>query len=229
MRIMVCYDGSEAAKAMLPVARRLAMEAAAEVHLVRVSPHRFNVEGTAWSGSIAVDLEKHRQAEQEDQALRAELDELAQTFQPAARAELILGTKVADELTRYARGARVDLIALGCHDRGPLHGGAGGETTVRLARSKVAPVLLGPMVPLAHVDVRAVPPGCPVFSRDGYYVGHMTEVRGDAIRVVHDSEETWLPIALVADLSQASGLRLDMDMADVPAHRVEAPGVATVR
>ncbi|GAB4323503.1 MAG: hypothetical protein Kow0010_04840 [Dehalococcoidia bacterium] len=223
MRIMVCYDGSEAAHAAIRAATKLAEAAAAEVHLVRVSPHRFTVEGSAWGGSLAVDVEKHERAAREDEALRAELEELARGFRTPTQVAVISGTRIADELIRYARGAQVDLIVLGCHDRGPLHGGVGGETTVRIARSKVAPVLLGPMVPMAHVDLRAVPAGCPVFSRDGAYVGQVAGVAHDRIRVVHGDQEQWFALEDIAEISMASGLHLDMDAADVAGRRVGPP------
>lgn len=227
MRIMVCYDGSEAAQAAVQAAKKLAEAARAEVHLVRVSPHRFGVEGSAWSGSLAVDIEKHEQAAREDEALRAELEALAREFSTPAHAAVISGTRVPEELIRYARGARVDLIVLGCRDRGPLHGGVGGETTVRIARSKVAPVMLGPMVPMAHVDLRAVPAGCPVFTRDGAYVGQVQGVAHDRIRVVHGDTEQWFATNDIAEISMASGLHLDMDAVDVAERAVGPPAGAT--
>lgn len=222
MRIMVCFDGSEAARALIPACKELAAATRADVHLVRVSPYRFTVEGAAWSGSIAVDIEKHRQAEQESEVLRREMEEIAGTFDPPARVAVISGTRVADELVRYARGAGVDLIAVGCHDRGPLHGGVGGDTTVEIARSRVAPVMLGPMVPMAQVDMRSVPAGCPVFSRDGYYVGQLAEVAGGRMRVGHGDRQAWFALTEVADISVASGLHLAFDAVDVPAYEVEA-------
>lgn len=223
MRIMVAYDGSDAARAAAHATTKLAEAMRAEVHLVRVSPHRFTVEGSAWSGSLAVDIEKHERAEREDQALRAELEDLARAFTTPTRVALISGTRVAEELVRYARGAAVDLIVLGCHDRGPLHGGVGGDTTVRIARSKVAPVLLGPMVPLAHVDVRAVPAGCPVFSRDGAYIGQVAGIGRDRMRVVHGDYEQWFALEDVAEISMASGLHLGIDAADVPGRALGPP------
>ena len=221
MRIMVCFDGSGPARAVLPVARAIAATAGADVHLVRVAPHDLSASGVPWSGSNAVDIEKHRRAEEQDLALWTALEAVAAEFGVPVRVAVLGGHRVADELIRYARAEAIDLIVVGCRERGPMHPGVGGGVTHRLVQSKVAPVLLGPMVSTAHLDVRSVPLGCAVFSHDGYYVGDLAQLAGERMRISrHAAGDLWFSIDDAAELSMASGLRLGFDAADLGRHEV---------
>jgi nucleotide-binding universal stress UspA family protein len=219
MRIMVCFDGSEAAMAALPVARQIASNTGSEVHMVRVAPHDFATGGVAWSGSDAVDIEKHRRALEEDQALRREMEMLAEGFPGPVTVEVLDGLRVAEELIRYARANRVDLIVVGCREHGQLHPGVGGSVTARLVQARVAPVLIGPMVPAAHLNLREVPVGCAVFSRDGFYIGELAGATTETMRVRrHGGEEIALAAADAFELSVASGLHMAFDMVDLEHH-----------
>lgn len=223
MRIMVCFDGSEAAMAALPVARRIAGVTGSEVHLVRVAVRDFSTGGVAWSGSDAVDIEKHRKAVEEDRALRHEMEMLAEGFGAPVTVAVLDGLRVAEELIRYARANQVDIIVVGCREHGPMHPGVGGSITARLVQARVAPVLLGPMVPAAHLDVRKVPLGCAVFSRDGYYIGDLAGFTGERMRIRrHGGEEILVAEEDAFDLSVASGLHLAFDMVDLESHATPA-------
>jgi nucleotide-binding universal stress UspA family protein len=222
MRIMVCFDGSEAAMAALPVVRRLAGETVAEVHIVRVVQRDFSTGGVAWSGSDAVDIEKHRRALEEDRVLREEMERLAEGFRVPVTVAVIDGLRVAEELIRYARANAVDLVVVGCREHGAMHPGVGGGVTARLVQSRVAPVLLGPMVPAAHLNLSEVPLGCSVFSRDGFYIGDLAGYAEGQMRIRrHGGEEIRVPVDDAFDLSVASGLHLAFDMVDLDRHIVE--------
>src|SRR5215204_166056 len=112
MRMMICFDGSEPSRAALPVACEIAEAATCEVHMVRVAPHRLRVDGVAWSGSNAVDIEKHHRAQEEDRELRREMEGLCNDFGDGVIITVLDGTRVADELVHYARSQDIDLIVL---------------------------------------------------------------------------------------------------------------------
>jgi nucleotide-binding universal stress UspA family protein len=223
MRIMVCFDGSAAAEALLAPCRLLAEAAQAEVHLVRAVPHRLTPEGEPWSGSDVVDIDRHAEAEAEDRTLRAELEQIAASF-PGPTAVAVLSGPAPEELIRYARTVQIDLIAVGCRDRGADRGGIGGTTVRRIAESKVAPLLVGPMVLQRRVATQAVAVGYPVFTRDGHHLGTVAELAGSRMRVAgRDGTDRWLAAADGAALLVSSGLRLDFDRADLPKHVLEPP------
>ena len=230
MRMMVCFDGSEPARAALPVACEIAQAATCEVHMVRVAPHRLRVDGVAWSGSNAVDIEKHRKAMEEDRELRLEMEGVCERFGDGVIVTVLDGTRVADELIHYARSQDIDLIVMGCREHGPMHPGVGGSVTSRVVESRIAPVLLGPMVPRAHLDLRAIPPGCAVFSWDGTHLGELTEVRAGRIhiRAAH-GRDYWIDDDDALELSVASGLRLRFDAEELDAHKLESPEHVGVR
>lgn len=226
MRIMVCFDGSEAALAALPVARKLAETGESSVHIVRVVPHNLSSGGVSWSGSHTVDIQKHSRAEAEDSGFRLDLELLAEGFADTVTVAVLNGHRIADELASYARANAIDMIVLGCREYGPMHSGVGGSVTAQLVRARVAPVLLGPQVPGAHLDVRALPLGCAVFSRDGFYLGDYAGVRGGALRVHRKGRaELVLSVADAFELSVASGLHMGFDAVDLEAHIERAPAV----
>ncbi len=219
MRILFCFDGSESALAALPVARQLAAAAEAEVHIVRVTTHDLTTGGVAWSGSSAVDIAKHQRAEEEDARYRAELQVLAGSFPSVPVIAILNAERVASELVRYARANEFDLIVVGCRQRGAFHPGLGGELTRQLAESHVAPLVLGPLVPAAHLDLASVPRGCAVFSRDGFYLGDVAS--HDATRLLIRREggsEVAVLASDASDLSVASGLHLAFDRVDLEGH-----------
>jgi nucleotide-binding universal stress UspA family protein len=222
MRMMVCFDGSEPARGALPVACEIAQAATCEVHMVRVAPHRLRVDGVAWSGSNAVDIEKHRKAMEEDRELRLEMEGVCERFGDGVIVTVLDGTRVADELIHYARSQDIDLIVMGCREHGPMHPGVGGSVTSRVVESRIAPVLLGPMVPRAHLDLRAIPPGCAVFSWDGTHLGELMEVRSNRIhiRATH-GRDYWLAEDDALELSVASGLRLRFDAEELDSRKLE--------
>ncbi len=223
MRIMVCFDGSNAAFAALPIAREVAECTRAEVHLVRVAPHDISAGGVPWSGSDAVDIEKHRRAVEQDGALARDLELLASGFAGPVTVTLLNGSRVAEELVRYARSNEIDLIVIGCREHGAMHPGVGGDVTARLVRSRVAPVVLGPMAPASTLDLREVPHGCAVFSRDGFYIGDLDRADAEYMRVSRRAAGPLvLPATAAGELSVASGLHLVFDMADLERHRVVA-------
>lgn len=145
MRVLVCFDGSAASRAALAAVRQLTQDTQSEVHLVRVTYHDLSTGGVPWSGSQSVDIEKHGSAVVEDAETGAEMEAVAREMSVPVQVAVLNGRDVADELIRCARAQQVDLIAVGCRQRGPLHRGVGGEVTVRLTESRVAPVLLGRM------------------------------------------------------------------------------------
>ena len=216
MNIMMCYDGSECARTALALARRFAEPAGATLHLVQVSPHNIAVDGVAWSGSNAVDIEKHRRAAAEDAALRTRLATLLEGCTCPVIVAVLDGERIGDDLVWYARQNHIDLIALGCREHGPMRGGVGGELTRFIVESRVAPVLLGPMAPAAHLDIRGIPRGCAVFSHDGVYLGDLERVEGERMLVGHAQSEAWFPVSDALELSMASGLRMSFDATDAP-------------
>jgi len=223
MRIMVCFDGTAASEAVLEPSRMLAEAAGAEVHLVRAVPHRLTPEGEPWSGSDVVDIGRHAAAEAEDREIRAELEDLAGRFSVAAKVVVLNGPAPA-ELIRYAREAGVDVIAAGCRDRDGARGGIGGSTLLALAESRVAPLLVGPMVLQHRVVSDAVSVGCPVFTRDGMRLGLVTALAGNRMQVTgSDGKDRWLSLGDGATLLVSSGLKLDFDRADLERHVLEPP------
>ena len=158
MRLMICLDGSRADGPLLDRCRVLAEGTGAEVQLVRVLPQHLDVTGVPWSGSDAVDIAKHEEAEREQEHVRAELGALARSFAVPVTVAVLTGTHIGDALLRHARGERIDVIALGCRQRGPLHGGVGGATMRHIVERGIAPVLLGPMVGSVSPDPARDPP-----------------------------------------------------------------------
>lgn len=223
MKIMACYDGSECARAALLLARRFAEPAGATLHLVQVAPHNIAVEGVAWSGSNAVDIEKHRQAEADAAELREHLAGLLEGWTCPCVVTVLGGARIGDELAWYARQNHIDLIVVGCREHGAMHAGVGGELTRFLVQSRVAPVLLGPMAPAAHLDLRGIPRGCAVFSHDGVYLGDLEHIEGDRILVANGSSDSWFATDDALELSMASGLRMSFDAADAPAPVTREP------
>jgi nucleotide-binding universal stress UspA family protein len=219
MRVLVCFDGSAASRAALAAARQLTEGTESEVHLVKVSYHNLSTGGVPWSGSERVDIEKHRRALAEDAETHAEMEAVAMEMSVPARVAVLNGRDVAEELIRYARAQHVDLIAVGCRQRGPLHGGVGGELTLRLTESRVAPVLLGRMTLAAPLKLASIPLGTAVFSHDGFLLGELARV-GSGSLTIHMRDGTELVVSAddALELSVASGLRLTFDAAEVEEH-----------
>lgn len=225
MRVLVCFDGSAASRAALAAVRRLIEGTESEVHLVRVIYHNLSTGGVPWSGSETVDIEKHRRAVAEDAETRGEMEAVAREMLVPAQVAVLNGRDVADELIRYARAQQIDLIAVGCRQRGALHRGVGGELTLRLTESRVAPVLLGRMTLASPLRLASIPLGTAVFSRDGFLLGELAKVGPTSLNIRgRDGSDLVISVDDALELSVASGLRLAFDAEDLERH-VTAPAV----
>jgi nucleotide-binding universal stress UspA family protein len=163
MKIMVTLDGSSFAEAVVEPAAQLAREAKAEVYLVRVldpSDVHSTVSGAAtYEGTLReVGLEGERftgvsssgAVETSGQALeriereaREYLQHVGHRFDPIhPEAVVLVGEDVDEELARFARDQKVDIIAISSHGRTGLRRLFMGSHTQRVLERGVAPVLI---------------------------------------------------------------------------------------
>lgn len=166
MRILLCYDGSEASRAGIPVARMLAEVPGSTVEVVRVIriPHRGSSSsaeavGTmvAFGGAIAADLHRvaaERRWEQEHALFERDLEYAVERTRSECEALLldlpggttihVIATEgeIGEALVRHARSEDVDIIVMATHSRAPMKELFVGSVARRVVASGVAPVTL---------------------------------------------------------------------------------------
>ncbi len=108
-RILMAYDGSEAGQKALLDCREVAQWNQAEVVLVAVMPSMMAFVGLE-GGVYDLELEQ-REKQKYESVLREGLQRL-ETAGFAARGEVVTGEAV-EEITRYARQVKADLIVVG--------------------------------------------------------------------------------------------------------------------
>lgn len=171
MKILVCLDGSELARSILPHARQLAKSAGAQVELVQVIDLSTIQETLGRRlGGPAVDLgafaatgDAHvpfapkldRPAESEAvvegrelaiERARAEAHAQLVTefagFPKGVQGTVLTGDNPAATLVQYAQDTQADLIAMATHSRSGIREAIWGSVTDTVVRSGVAPVLV---------------------------------------------------------------------------------------
>ena len=169
MKILVALDGSEFAEAVISSAAQLAIDAMADVFLVRVvrpsevhstgvgSPEYYpevvrgeltplgqRIRGTAQGAGKPRAVESYGQAL--DRAIgdaRDYLLHVAGRFAPFQMKEVVLvGDDVDDELAKFAREQQVDLIAMSTHGRTGLARLVMGSHTGHMLRQQIAPMMI---------------------------------------------------------------------------------------
>lgn len=171
MKILVCLDGSELARSILPHARQLAKGTAAQVELVQVLDLNKIQEalGRRFGGPTAdlgaftavgdahvpfvpkVDRPAESEAIVEGRELaieRARAEAQAQLvaefagFPKGVQGTVLAGDNPAATIVQYAQDAQVDLIAMATHSRSGIREAIWGSVTDSVVRSGVAPVLV---------------------------------------------------------------------------------------
>ena len=169
MKIMVTLDGSEFAEAVVEPVAQLAVNAKAEVFLVRVvEPSEVH---STWVGSpeyyaeaakgeltplgqrirsAGQGADKPRAVESYDQALDRAIEEardylhhVAGRFGPLqSEAVVLVGDDIDDELAKFARQRHVELIAMSSHGRTGLARLVMGSHANRMLRYQIAPLMI---------------------------------------------------------------------------------------
>jgi nucleotide-binding universal stress UspA family protein len=163
MKIMVTLDGSRFAEAVVEPAAQLAREAKAEVYLVQVldpsdvhstlsgppdypEAVRAEFELGGISPNIAGPgvVETTGQAlERIEQAAKEYLEQVGHRFDPIhPEAVVLVGEDVDEELVRFARDQKVDIIAISSHGRTGLGRLFMDSHAQRMLEHGVAPVLI---------------------------------------------------------------------------------------
>jgi len=166
VRILLCYDGSEASRAGVPVARMLAQVPGSSIEVVRVIriPRRgkagsAETVGTmiAFGGAITADLHRvaaERRWEQERALFESDLEYAigqARYECEALLPDLPEGTtihvsttegEIGEVLVSHARSEDVDIIVMATHSRGPMKELFIGSVARSVVASGVAPVAL---------------------------------------------------------------------------------------
>ena len=171
MKILVCLDGSELGRSILPHARQLAKQAGAQVELVQVLDldkiqqalgRRLGGPG-ADLGAFTATRDAHvpfvpkidRPAESaaivEGQELaieRARAEAQAQLvakfagFPKGVQGTVLTGDNPAATIVQYAQDAKAGLIAMATHSRSGIREAIWGSVTDSVVRSGVVPVLV---------------------------------------------------------------------------------------
>jgi len=166
MRILLCYDGSDASRAAVPVARMLAQVPGSTVEVVRLvrTPHQRgprNAEavGTmvAFGGAVAADLHRvaaERRWEQERALLDSDIEYAVARARSECEALLpdlpedatihvsTTEDEIGEALIRHARSEDVDIVVMATHSRTPIKELFVGSVARAVVASGVAPVTL---------------------------------------------------------------------------------------
>lgn len=171
MKILVCLDGSELARSILPHARQLAQSAGAQVELVQVLDlgkieqtlgrrlggptadlGAFTATGDAHVPFVPkIDHPAESEAVVEGRELaieRVRAEAQAQLvaeltgFPRRVQCTVLTGDNPAATIVQYAQDAQADLIAMATHSRSGMREAIWGSVTDSVVRSGVAPVLV---------------------------------------------------------------------------------------
>ena len=171
MKMLVCLDGSELARSILPHARQLAKTAGGQVELVQVID-LSKIQETlgrqlggpvagfdAFTGAsdthvpFAPKIERPSESKvvveaRELAVARARAEAQAQLaaefagFPKGVQGTVLTGDNPAATIVQYAQDARADLIAMATHSRSGVREAIWGSVTDAVVRSGVAPVLV---------------------------------------------------------------------------------------
>ncbi len=113
-KILVAYDGSEPSRKALDIVREIAgSDPSIKVVLVHVM--RLFSSGAAAAGIDTVIMD-------EPDAIKEELDQIAQNLPGQAEVKLLKGSSPADLILNCARDEGVDLIIMGSRGKGGVKG-----------------------------------------------------------------------------------------------------------
>ena len=139
-RILVATDLTKASERAFAVGVQLAREHGAALWIVHVvkdpatEPWALEAYGVDFGALTREGLAAAKRA------LAAHVERIIPPLQ-AVSAEVVLGNAV-DEIVRYANEAKVDLIVVGSHGRGPVQRAFLGSVADRVLRLAICPVLL---------------------------------------------------------------------------------------
>lgn len=216
MKFMLCLDGSQLSESAIPICKKLAEAAQAEVQLVRVIEHDHVNAGEAYSGNITLSAEEREQLEGEDRRVLRRLDEVASGFSTPTSTHLLHGREPAKALIQEASENRADLVVMATHSRGAAGEAVFGSVAKEVTHSGVAPVLM--VHPVRAPAPKNLPIGSYVFTSDGKDLGVLRAVTERQIKVEDASGKTlWLDAADVANI-EAGRILLQYDASDLPKH-----------
>jgi nucleotide-binding universal stress UspA family protein len=147
-RILVCLDGSQLAEQILPYATEEALRFKSRVVLLQVVSISTTLVTPGIPGAPSVPVHGEVTLEnirrEEDEA-RSYLEKMAKPLREkglTVKTEVLPGPPVGDAIVSYARGNKIDLIAISTHGHSGLREAVFGSTADHVLRESGLPVLL---------------------------------------------------------------------------------------